>query len=143
MIHDLLSLEAYFAQFVGQFGIAHYIFGGLDEIVMRESKGIRYPSFCCELFEERLDDEGKSVFSLRLSVEKKAGKQPRSEDRKTVNDLRHILRQVLEKMYGDSPNTLVFYRRSAKFYYKEHRTGDDNLMALVEIDITGVTPCED
>jgi hypothetical protein len=142
MIHDLLTLEAYFAKYLNLFGIKYFIYGNLEDILNRQNSAIRYPCFFVELFDERIGDEDETYFNLRLSVEKNANGKPRSEDKKTLNELRAIMRSILKQMELDSPQYLQFQKAKTKLYYKDHRTGDDNLIVFAEIEIMTPATCE-
>lgn len=143
MIHDLLSLEAYFAAYKGRFGIEDFCYGSTDDILNRKSKIIRYPCLWVELLEERTDANDNVLFDIRLTLEQNAGNNPRSEDRIKLNNLRRMLRNILDKMRNDSPNVLVYHTYAARFFYKEQFANDNELLAQVELTIGGIHICTD
>lgn len=142
MIHDLLTLEAYFATFKDHFGIADFVYGNADDILNRKNNVIRYPALWLELMEERIDANDHVLFDIRLTLQENAGNNAREIDRVTVNNLRKILRQILQKMRDDSPNKLVFYSTTARFEYKEAFANDNELLAQVTVTIGAINPCE-
>jgi hypothetical protein len=142
MIHDLLSLEDYFAQFKGQFGIADYCFGSTDDINSRKSVVIRYPCLWLELLEERIDDDDLSHFRFHLVLQQESGNQLRRKDREVLNHLRATMLKIIAKMKDDSPQYLIFYRPKATFQYKEKSTGDNELLVVVELEIGAIHVCE-
>lgn len=141
MIYDLLTLEAYFAQFKGLFGIADYVFGNTEDILNRKAKVIRYPCLWVELFDEDVDLNDHSDFNIRLVLQKNGGNIPRTQDRVILNELRNILRQVAGVIQNDSPQKLIYRNQKLKFQFKERFADDDELLVLLDITIGGITVC--
>jgi hypothetical protein len=141
MIHDLLSLQAYFATYKGQFGIADYCYGNTDDILSRKSKTIRYPCLWVELMDEDVDDNDKSIFAVRLVLQEIAGNSPREQDWQTLNKLRGILKQIRNQMQSDSPTKLVYYSPKSKLLFKERFAGDDELIVACDLRFGGINIC--
>ena len=142
MIHDLVTLEAYFEKYATpQYGIEQYKYGDTDDILEREAKKIRYPALWVELIDEEEDEREYPIFSIRITVQGKKSPNPATQHVQTLYELRAILRNVIKAMRLDAPAQFTITTKRPKFYYKDAFGTDLELLAFCEIDLKGVRIC--
>ena len=143
MVHDLLTLQAYFEAFKDTLGIKDVCWGNTDDILNRKSKIIRYPCLWVELMDETDDADDMPEFAVRLTLQQQTGNDPRDKDRITLNTLRNTLKKVVKTMRDThSPNQINFFPQKVTYFFKEAFAGDNELLVGCELRIGGAKMCD-